>query len=159
MPTPIMTSSNSTNAGFDGGGPYQSTKEKFSAPQNSTRQEEPNIYGVIMELGNQTNELKNKIEKLEKEQRIARDFYDANKKLAKTSRSILILLMCVPCAQLVICAAIVYHLGIQDNISPLLDWVLGGISFFSIAEVIITAIKYTSLENKIEDMQKKLEDQ
>lgn len=162
MPTPVMTNSNSTsnstNAGFEGGGPYQGKREKFSAPQNSTRQEEPNIYGVIMELANQTNELKNKVQELDKQQQITHDFYEESKKLAKTSRIVLTLLMCAPCIQLVICAVVVYYLGIQDNISPLLNWLLGGLSVFSIIEVIITAIKYFMLENKVETIEKKLQD-
>ena len=121
MATPVMINDNSTNAGFDGGGPYQGNTGKFSAPQNSTRQEEPNIYGIITELAGQTKVLENKVEKLDKEQQITHDFYKENKKLAKTSRVALIILMCVPCIQMLICAALVYYLGIQDKIPELLN--------------------------------------
>jgi hypothetical protein len=77
--------------------------------------------------------------------------------LAKTSRVAIIVLMVLPVLQLVLCAAIVYCLGIQENLSGLINWIIGGIGALSFLEVLITAVKYFSLENKVNDFEKRLD--
>ena len=65
--------------------------------------------------------------------------------------------MAIPLIQLIACTAVVYFLGIQEELPSLLIWILSGVSLLSIAEVLITVLKYFILENKVSDLEKKIE--
>lgn len=100
--------------------------------------------------------LQEDILKVEKKQDRTDEFYNGIAKLTKISKIAIIILMIIPVLQLIACAAVVYYLGIQEQLSGLLTWILGGVSLLSIVEVGITAIKYFTLENKVEELEKKI---
>lgn len=104
----------------------------------------------------ETNSLKKDVARLEKEQEQAKKFYSASTKLSKTANIVLWVLLLIPLLQLVACTAVVYHLGIQEQLPGLLYWVLSGVSILSIVEMIALAIKISSIEKKLEEFDKRL---
>lgn len=103
------------------------------------------------------DQLQKDIMRIEREQDKTRDFYKGIAKLTKVSRIAIIALMIVPVLQLIACTATVYYLGIQEELSGLLTWILSSVSILSLIEVGITALKYFALENKIDDFEKRLD--
>lgn len=102
-------------------------------------------------------DLQKDIRKVEKEQDRTQEFYRSITALSKISKTTLLILMVIPAIQLIVCAVIVYFLGVQEELPPLLIWFLSGVSILSIAEVLITALKYFMLENKVSELEKKIE--
>lgn len=103
------------------------------------------------------DQLQKDIMRVEKEQDKTRDFYKGITKLAKVSRIAIIVLMIVPVLQLIACTATVYYLGIQEELSGLLTWILCSVSILSLIEVGITALKYFTLEHKVDEFEKRLD--
>lgn len=103
------------------------------------------------------NDLQKDVLRIEKEQDRTREFYSGITSLAKISKAAIFVLMLIPALQLIICAALVYYLGIQEQLSGLLNWVLGSVSVLSIIEIVFTAIKYFTLENKVNDLEKRVD--
>lgn len=63
--------------------------------------------------------------------------------------------MVIPVIQLLLCAGVVYSLGIEDELPGLINWILGSVSILSILELIVGGIKlylyereWTSLKRK-----------
>lgn len=104
------------------------------------------------------NKLQKDIMRVEKEQDRTRDFYSGITALTKISKVAIFVLMIIPAVQLIVCAALVYYLGIQEQLSGLLTWTLGSVSVFSITEIVFTAIKYFTLENKVNELERKVDD-
>lgn len=102
-------------------------------------------------------ELQKKVESLETANKKTQDFYGSITKLSVTLRKMLLVVMWVPVLQLIACAIVVYFLGKQDQLPSLLNWVLGGVSVFSIFEVVFVPIKLYTLENKIDSLEKRIQ--
>lgn len=115
------------------------------------------LIDLIKKCLTDMNELQKDIVRVEKEQDRTRNFYKAITKLSKASIVAITILMIIPILQLIACTAVVYYLGIQDQLPGLLIWILSGVSLLSIAEVIVTTIKYFSLENKVDELEKRFE--
>lgn len=103
------------------------------------------------------NQLQKDILRVEKEQDRARNFYNAIAKLSNVSREAVLILLVIPVIQLIACAAVVYYLGIQEQLSGMLTWILSGVSFLSLAEVILIPVKLFSMEKRMDDIEKKIE--
>lgn len=134
--------------------PRIATSESASTPEHN--RETPLIDLVIKSLVTM-DKLQKDIMKVEKEQDRTFGFYKGIEKLTHTSRIAITVLMIIPAFQLIACTAIVYYLGIQERLSGLLTWILGGVSIFSVVEILITALKYTMLESKVSELEKKVE--
>lgn len=115
------------------------------------------LTSVLTQNLNTIDKLQKDILRVEQEQDKTRAFYHAITKLSNASRVVIGILMTIPLIQLVLCVAMVYYLGIQDNLPGLLTWVLGGISLFSLAEVIAIPIQYFILSKRVEDVEKKVD--
>ena len=125
-----------------------------STPKHPT---ENSLYELVANSLVTISELQKNVTKIEKEQEKNREFYRSITALSKTSRKALWLIMAIPLIQLIACTAVVYFLGIQEELPSLLIWILSGVSLLSIAEVLITVLKYFILENKVSDLEKKIE--
>lgn len=75
-------------------------------------------------------------------------FYDTTSKLNKTVRTVVIILMIVPIIQLIWCFGAVYSLEIEDKLLGLIKRILGGLSIFSLVELIVGGIKLFLYEKK-----------
>lgn len=130
---------------------------RISTPENTSQ---AILWNDLESFGHFYSELektKKDVTAIRAEQERNKDFIRRMAALAKTSRVAIIVLMVLPVLQLVLCAAIVYCLGIQENLSGLINWIIGGIGALSFLEVLITAVKYFSLENKVNDFEKRLD--
>lgn len=156
-----ITKDKKTSTGSPPKTPFQQTytgSPQFSASTNTNSNDDAiTIMDMVIKSLVTMDDLRKDIIRVEKEQDRTRNFYTGITKLARTSRIALIILMIAPVFQLILCTAIVYYLGIQDQLPGLLIWVLGGVSLLSIIEVVITAIKYFTLENKVNELEKKVE--
>lgn len=117
--------------------------------------------GTLIELVTkniiEVDRLHKEILEVEKTQAKSLSFYQSINKLAKTSNWAILILIIVPIVQLFACIATVYYLGIQNDLSPLLNWVIGGIGVLSFAEVVIACSKLTRLEKNVEKLEAKVE--
>ena len=118
---------------------------RISTPENTSQ---AILWNDLESFGHFYSEL----EKTKKDVTAIRAEQERNKDFIRR-----IVLMVLPVLQLVLCAAIVYCLGIQENLSGLINWIIGGIGALSFLEVLITAVKYFSLENKVNDFEKRLD--
>lgn len=66
------------------------------------------------------------------------------------------MLLVIPMLQFISCTAVVYFLGIQDELPSLLTWVLSSVSVLSIVEMIILPIKFFTMENRMNEIERKL---
>lgn len=101
-------------------------------------------------------ELQKKVEELEENKNKTQDFYGSLTKFNTTLRKMLVFVMWVPVLQLIACAIIVYFLGKQDQLPSILNWILGGVSVFSLFEVIFVPVRLYILESKIDDLEKRI---
>lgn len=101
--------------------------------------------------------LEQSVTKLENEHNKTKEFYQATTKLSKTTHIILWILLVIPVLQLFGCVAVVYHLGIQDDLPGLLSWVLSGVSLLSIGEVVGVPITLTFMNNKLNNVEKRMD--
>lgn len=102
-------------------------------------------------------QLEKNIRDIQSELNTTQNFFKNSSKLAKTSQIAIIILMIIPILQLLACTAIVYYLGIQDNLPSLLTKVLSGVSLLSFVEVVITIIRFSTLKSKVEEIEKRLD--
>ena len=120
---------------------------------------EMSVYGLISLNIQEVADLKRRINDLERQQGKTKSFYKSVTKLSNLSTIIIGIMLIIPMLQLIGCAAVVYYLGIQDNLSGLLNWVLGGVSLFSLIEMIFIPIKFHFMEAKITSLEEKLNEE
>lgn len=157
---PKITRDKKTSTGSATQAPFQQVyagSSQFSASSSASKDDAISIMDMVTKSLITMDALQKDIIRVEKEQDRTRDFYDGLTSLAKTSKIAIFILMIIPVFQLIACTAVVYYLGIQDQLSGLLTWILGGVSFLSIAEASITAMKYFTLENKVNELEKKID--
>lgn len=128
--------------------------------QSGSGREQPTdilaLVNYMAQLGTLQSEVNTLRAELEAEKSKSAGFYKSFTKLSNITQKAIWILLIIPMLQLVACAVIVYHLGIQDNIPSLLNWVLGGVSLLSVAEMIILPIKFTTMENRMNEIERKL---
>lgn len=115
-----------------------------------------NTDTLISTIG-QLHDLQREVQKLEAESKKTLSFYDSTAKLNKTVRTVIIILMIIPIAQLLCCAGMVYSLGIEDKLPGLINWILGGVSILSLAELVIGGVKLFLYEKRMEAIEKKID--
>jgi hypothetical protein len=113
---------------------------------------------TLIETIGQVYNLRREVRELQAESKKKESFYDSTTKLNKTVRIVIIVLMIVPIVQLLCCAGAVYYLGIEDELPGLLYWVLGGVSLFSIVEMIVGGLKLFLYEKKMDELEKKIDE-
>lgn len=113
------------------------------------------FYGLINTNILEVADLKRRINDLEKQQGKTKSFYKSVTRLSNLSTIIIGIMFIIPMLQLIGCAAVVYYLGIQDKLPGLLNWVLGGVSLFSLIEMIFIPIKFYFMETKISSLEEK----
>lgn len=101
--------------------------------------------------------LEKAVDRLEDKQNKTKEFYEATTKLSKTAYIILWILLIIPALQLFGCIAVVYYLGIQDNLPGLLYWVLSSVSLLSVGEIISIPKTFSSIKNRLNDIEKRLD--
>ena len=141
---------------------FPNDKSYFSATSDTNSQTgafDVTITGMVRDCIVQVNDLQKEVNQLQKEQRKTSEYYKENAKLAKTSRILMIILMVIPGIQLIACTAVVYYLGIENQLTAFLRWIIGSVSILSISEKVFTAFKYFSLENKVDELKKAVEKQ
>lgn len=65
--------------------------------------------------------------------------------------------MVIPVIQLLLCAGVVYFLGIEDELPGLINWILGSVSILSILELIVGGIKLYLYEKRMDELEKKID--
>ncbi|MBO5169696.1 MAG: hypothetical protein J6B70_03000 [Oscillospiraceae bacterium] len=129
---------------------------QYLSPQSGSTSGQPSEVQLLVQCLTQMGEMQLEINSLKAGQGKSTGFYQSLTKLSNVSRAVIWILMIIPMLQLVACAAIVYYLGIQEELSSLLTWVLGGVSFLSVAEMIIMPIKFAVMENRMSEIERKL---
>jgi uncharacterized integral membrane protein len=115
-----------------------------------------NADTLVVAIG-QLHDLQREVQELQTANKKTVSFYDSTSKLNKTVRIVIIILMMVPIVQALFCAGVVYSLGIEDELPGLLYWVLGGVSIFSIIEMIVGGIKLFLYEKRMDELEKKID--
>lgn len=134
-------------------------KSVNSSSETNTPQIDNNgvVASIVTQYAIQIEALKTDVEQIKNDQDKQADFYRFGAKLSNVARIALIILLIVPLLQLIACTAVVYYLGIQEQLNGLLSWVLGGVSLFSIIDIIFVIIKFTSIEKRVEELEKRLD--
>lgn len=125
--------------------------------KSSTGQNDNSINDLLITCISKSDRLEKQVDKIEKQQETTRNFYNSLEKFSSTTRVIVIILMFIPLLQLIACTGVIYYLGIQEKIAPLINWVLGGVSVLSLGEVIIIPIKLFLLDKRMDDFEKRLD--
>lgn len=132
---------------------------RVAVPENGTTA--PREDRAIAELLKQTlvdmNTLQVDIMRVEKEQDKTRSFYKTIARLGNISQVAIIALMIVPLIQLIGCLAIIYYLGLQENLSGLFQFAIGGIGLLSLIEVLFAYGKISSIEKQLEKHESRLD--
>jgi len=132
---------------------------KVAVPSNGTTTQSEE--GAIAELLRKTlldmKVLQDDIMRVEREQDKTAKFYNTITKLGKISYVAVLALMIVPIVQLIGCLIIIYYLGIQEELSELFKFAVGGIGILSLIEVIIAYSKLSGIEKQIEKLENKVE--
>lgn len=105
----------------------------------------------------QLHDLQQEVQKLQNASRKTLSFYDSTSKLNNTVRTVVIILMLIPIAQLLLCVAVVYSLGIQDELPGLLSWALSGVGIASIIELSVGGAKLFHFDKRIEAIEKRID--
>ena len=153
---PENSSSTATNSSF----PLTSTCDgcpKLHSPSSSSSAGGINTTDMLFTAIGELNNLKKEIEDLKKHDLQSSSFFQSSTNLNKTVRIVVIILMLVPLIQLILCTAVVYYLGIQEEISGLLNWVLGGVTLLSFVEVFLGGSKLYQLNSRMDATEKKIE--
>lgn len=114
------------------------------------------LVGYLAQLGSMQSEINALKTDLEAEKSKSAGFYQSLTKLSNTSRKVIWVLLVIPMLQFISCTAVVYFLGIQDELPSLLTWVLSSVSALSIVEMIILPIKFFTMENRMNEIERKL---
>lgn len=101
--------------------------------------------------------LENRVRTLEQNDAKREDYFKEAASLAQTSRFAVIALMSVPVLQLLACAVVVYYLGLEEKLPSILNWFIGGVGLFSVIDMIITIIKANSDKQKLDRIEKDIE--
>lgn len=129
-----------------------------SGNETSTPQIDNNgLATIVTQNVIQIEALKTNVEQIKNDQDKQADFYRFGAKLSNVARIAIIVLLIVPLLQLIACTAVVYYLGIQEQLNGLLSWVLGGVSLFSIIDIVFVIIKFTGIEKRVEELEKRLD--
>ena len=133
---------------------------QFINPPTGTSNAQPSellsIESILGQLGSMQSEINALKSDLEVEKAKTAGFYQSMTKLSNTTQKAIWVLLVIPMLQLLACAVVVYYLGIQENLPSLLTWVLSGVSLLSVAEMIILPIKFTTMENRMNEIERKL---
>lgn len=113
---------------------------------------------ILVSTIGQLVELKKEVQELQEESKKAESFYNSTTKLNNTVRTVVIVLMIVPVLQLICCTGVIYALGIEEKLSGLLKWALGGISLFSIIELIVGGVKLYWYEKRMDIIEKDIDE-
>ncbi len=113
---------------------------------NALEQIMANQYKEVQKFNEQVSELKAEIQK-------TKDFYKAVTKLSKISYTAIILLLAVPILQLIACTVVTYYLGIQEQLSPIINWILGSLSVASLIEIIMFFVKMYDWEKRLKKLE------
>ncbi len=118
--------------------PY-TTNACTSCPSNSTSVAEGDydIYKLISNCLYEQKNLEEELKAVKRNQEKEKNLYDSVTSMAKTSKIVMLVLMAVPVIQVIVCAVIIYSLGIQDELPSLLSKGLGGIGVASVVEVLL----------------------
>lgn len=130
----------------------------FANSQSGSVTEALGLFGYVAQLSTMQKELNLVKAGLEAQKTKTADFYQSITKLSKTVQKAIWFLLVIPVLQLIGCTVAVFYLGIQENLPSLINWVLGGVSVLSIAEMIMLPIKFMTMENRMNDIERKLSD-
>lgn len=104
---------------------------RVNASYSSTTVGTSNADTLISTIG-QLHDLQREVRELQAASKKTLSFYDSTSKLNKTVQIVIIILMVIPVIQLLLCAGVVYSLGIEDELPGLINWILGSVSILSI---------------------------
>lgn len=138
---------------------YAQQNERYSSSSDTNvNSPEAILNGLISQCIIEVNGLKKDVDEVKKAQNKTSEFYSSISSLAKTSRKLMQILMAVPVIQLILCVAVIYFLGIENQLPGFLIWAISGIGILSLIEVGITLNKINTFENKIAEVEKKLDE-
>ena len=129
---------------------------KFSvttSSPNSTIHQDDSLAQIMANQIEETKKFNAQVSELKKEIEKTKDFYKSITKLSKISHWAIILLLVIPVLQVFACGIIVYYLGVQDELSPIINWMLGGVSIASIIEIITFFIKMSDWEKRLQKLE------
>lgn len=133
---------------------------QFFNTQSGSAPEQPSEIQALItylgQLGVMQSEINALKAELKEEKNKTTGFYQSLTKLSDIAQKAIWFLLIIPMLQLIACSAVVYYLGIQEDLPSLLTWVIGGVSFLSVAEMIILPIKFTTMENRMNEIERKL---
>ena len=122
-------------------------------PHQPHSQDDPRTVGtsnadtLISTIG-QLHDLQREVRELQAASKKTLSFYDSTSKLNRTVQIVIIILMVIHVIQLLLCAGVVYSLGIEDELPGLINWILGSVSILSILELIVGGIKLIPLRKE-----------
>lgn len=129
---------------------------RVNASYSSTTVGTSNADTLISTIG-QLHDLQREVRELQAASKKTLSFYDSTSKLNKTVQIVIIILMVIPVIQLLLCAGVVYFLGIEDELPGLINWILGSVSILSILELIVGGIKLYLYEKRMDELEKKID--
>ena len=125
---------------------------RVNASYSSTTVGTSNADTLISTIG-QLHDLQREVRELQAASKKTLSFYDSTSKLNKTVQIVIIILMVI----LLLCAGVVYSLGIEDELPGLINWILGSVSILSILELIVGGIKLYLYEKRMDELEKKID--
>lgn len=128
---------------------------RVNTQSSSTAGGSPNAEILIGTIGH-LHDLQKEVQELQEKSKKTVSFYDSGARLNRTVRVVVIVLMVIPFLQLISCAAVVYLLGIEDELPNLLNWVLGTVSVLSLVELIMGSIKLFLYEKRMDELEEKI---
>lgn len=134
----------------------RSRNDKFSlttSSPNSTVNQDDSLARIMANQLDETKKFNAQVDELKKEIKKTKDFYKSITQLSKISRIAIIFLLAIPVLQIIACAVIVYYLGIQEQLSSIINWLLGGVSVASILEVITFFYKMFSWDKRLKKLE------
>ena len=129
---------------------------RVNASYSSTTVGTSNADTLISTIG-QLHDLQREVRELQAASKKTLSFYDSTSKLNRTVQIVIIILMVIPVIQLLLCAGVVYSLGIKDELPGLINWILGSVSILSILELIVGGIKLYLYEKRMDELEKKID--
>lgn len=124
-----------------------------TTPTNNTDATVALLQKCIIDTANLTT----MVNEIKDGQKTTTSFYRSAAKLGSVSVWVIVILMIIPLLQLIGCIAVIYYLGIQDTISPLINWLIGIVGIFSVIEVIVCITKLSGIEKRIERLEQQVQ--
>lgn len=132
------------------------TEDNSTSSYNNNKNQQEMYYGLFKQFSNEQTENSLRINSLENEVNQLKNNLNENAKLAKTARISLILLMLVPMIQVIVCAAIIFGLGKEEQLPNLLKWFMSGISIMSVLEIIACFTDLKQFKDRIDNIENKI---